>query len=635
MSNKQYLPIVVAIIAVLVVAAAVVCVTHKDNNNSGGDNETYYFYFSTSDSTVGGWHSATGKDAADAFANAMKADNIEYELNDMGYLSKVGDLVGFWYSAMYLYGNTSKSAAEGSIQYPVTSYGSYYASNGWVTINGYDDSSRAGDKLWEMNGNVFFFSMYGAKSEHADPTTDTNWMTTGPFKTTISFKNSGETYNFYISCGSITGWYSATGKDSADAFANAMKAAGLDYEINQYGYLSKIGDYDGLWYSAMYLYGNTSSLAAQASVKYPIKDGETYYASNGWMNIFGYDDKSRTGDKLWEMNGNVFFFSLYDSAPPYDHADPTTDTRWTISGPFGDSEFYYFYISSDQFTGGWHTGVGVDAADAFANAMKADGIIYEIGDGGYLSRIGNESGYWYSAMYTYSNTSKTAAENSILYPIYDKYDSYCASNGWKTICGYDDSSRTGDKLWEMNGNVFFFSLYDPQNYSHTIPATDTKWMGTGPFESTTTLKGSNEEYYFYIDCEKITGWYSATGVDAADAFANAMKSAGLEYTFGPSGYLIKIGDYEGMWFSAMYNYSNTSKLAAEASVKVLVEDSYGFCSSNGWTKINGYDDSSRAGDKLWEMNGNVFFFSLYNESWKPSSDPTTTLASWSTTGPFA
>ncbi len=635
MSNKQYLPIVVAIIAVLVVAAAVVCVTHKDNNG-GSDDETYYYYISSTDASISGWHSATGKDAADAFANAMKADNIAYEFNDWGYLSKLGDQAGSWYSAMYLYNNTSKLAAEGSLEQVITdSSGSYYASNGWRTICGYDDSSRAGDKLWEMNGNVFFFSLYDPTTyAHTNPTTDKEWMGTGPFKNTISFNKSGEEYHFYISCGGITGWYSATGKDSADAFANAMKAAGLDYEINQYGYIGKIGDYEGFWYSAMYNYGNTSKLAAESSILYTVDSTYAYYAANGWITICGYEDSSRAGDKLWQMNSNVFFFSLYGQAPEYTHESPNTDTRWMISGPFGDSEFYYFYISSDQFTGGWHSGVGIDAAEAFANAMKADGIIYEINDYGYLSRIGNERGSWYSAMYLYSNTSKTAADNSILYPVYDTYSSYCASNGWKTICGYDDSSRTGDKLWEMNGNVFFFSLYDPTTYVHTDPTTDTKWMGTGPFKSTMILKGYNEDYYFYIDCEKITGWYSATGVDAADAFANAMKSAGLEYTIGPAGYLLKIGDYEGMWFSAMYNYGNTSKLAAEASVKVLVED-YGFYSSNGWIKINGYEDSSRTGDKLWEMNGNVFFFSLYNEeSWTPISDPTTSTA-WSTSGPFA
>ncbi len=633
MSNKQYLPIVVAIIAVLVVAAAVACVIHKDKNNSGGDDETYYYYISSTDTSISGWHSATGKDAADAFANAMKADNIVYEFNDWGYLSKIGDQAGSWYSAMYLYGNTSKTAADNSILYPVTdSYGSYYASNGWRTIYGYDDSSRTGDKLWEMNGNVFFFSLYDPTTyAHTNPTTDTKWMGVGPFESTKILKGYNEEYHFYISCGGITGWYSATGKDSADAFANAMKTAGLDYTINQYGYLSKIGDYDGTWYSAMYNYGNTSKVAAENSILSSINGSYGYYAANGWMTINGYDDSSRAGDKLWQMNANVFFFSMYNM-DDYSHPDPATDTRWMISGPFGDDEFYYFYISTDQSTGGWHTGVGADAAEAFANAMKADRITYEINDMGYLSRIGNESGSWYSAMYLYSNTSKTAAENSIVYSV-KSYGSYYASNGWRTICGYEDSSRTGDKLWEMNGNVFFFSLYDPTTYAHTDPTTDTKWMGAGPFESTKILKGYNEEYYFYISCGEITGWYSATGVDAAVAFANAMKSAGLEYTINSLGYLSKIGNYEGLWYSAMYNYGNTSKLAAEASVKYSVKDWGLYYASNGWMNISGYNDSSRTGDKLWEMNGNVFFFSMYNEDDFSHPDPTTDTR-WMTSAPF-
>ncbi len=633
MSNKQYLPIVVAIIAVVVLAATIACVTHKDNNG-GDDGETYYFYIST-DASTSGWHSATGKDAADAFAKAMNDDDIAYEFNEYGYLFKIGDQTGSWYSARYLYNNTSKAAADGSIKYPVNDpYGSYYSSNGWKTVVGYDDSSRSGDKLWEMNGNVFFFSLYDPTTfEHTNPTTDTNWMSTGPFKSTISFNNGDEVYNFYISCGGITGWYSASGKDSADAFANAMKAADLDYKINEYGYLSKIGDYEGFWYSAMYNYGNTSKIAAEASTRYEIKDSyNSMFASNGWITICGYDDSSRAGDKLWEMNGNVFFFSLYDAT--YAHDSPLTDSRWMVSGPFGDSQFYYFYISTDQFTAGWHTGVGADAAEAFANAMKADDIIYEFGEDGYLTRIGNESGYWYSAMYLYSNTSNDAAVNSILYSVYDSYGSYYSSNGWRTIYGYDDSSRAGDKLWEMNGNVFFFSLYDPETFAHTNPTTDIKWMSTGPFESTMILKGYDEEYYFYISCEEITGWYSATGVDAAEAFANAMDAVGLDYEFR-AGYLSKIGDYEGSWYSAMYNYANTTKIAADNSILSPVESGWGYQGSNGWLNIAGYDDSSRSGDKLWEMNGNVFFFSMYDDYWMPSINPTTTIADWSTTGPFA
>ena len=329
MDKKQYIPIVAAIVAVIVVAAAAVYVLNNDDDQK----DTYYFYIS-SDKSIGGWHSAQGNDAADAFANAMKADNIEYEINDYGYLAKIGDQAGSWYSAMYLYGNTSKLAAEASVKYPVQSYDSYYSSNGWVTINGYTDDSRSGDKLWEMNGYIFFFSMYDSTTyAHADPTTDTKWMNAGPFESNKSFVGSDETYYFYIDAGDLTGWYSAKGKDAADAFANAMKAKNIAIEFNKSGYLSKIGDQAGSWYSAMYLYGSMSKLAAEASVKYPVQSYSAYHASNGWITISGYDDSDRSGDKLWEMNGNVFFFSMYDSTT-YTHSDPTTATAWSTTGPF-------------------------------------------------------------------------------------------------------------------------------------------------------------------------------------------------------------------------------------------------------------------------------------------------------------
>ncbi len=326
--NSMLIIAAVAVVAVVIGASAVVVLS---GNNNSDNRDTYYFYLSTEDTSVAGWHSAKGTDAADGFANAMKSDNIKYEISQYGYVINIGENDASWFLAQYLYSNTSSEAAQASILYPIVSSGSFGGSNGWAQINGYDKTGYSGDKLCEIDAKIFFLTPYNSDYSHAGPTTDQGWMTTGPFASTVTFDKE-EMYYFYISNEdtSIAGWHSAKGTDAAKAFDAAMKKDNIAYEVGSNGYLSGIGAVSGMWYTTLYIYADMTNEAAQGSIAYPVTEYGSFARANGWAAMNGYD--AGEGNKFWEFESNFIFLALYNS--DYSHADPTSDQGWMTTGPF-------------------------------------------------------------------------------------------------------------------------------------------------------------------------------------------------------------------------------------------------------------------------------------------------------------
>ncbi len=156
--------------------------------------------------------------------------------------------------------------------------------------------------------------------------------------------NADDTYWFYIDFGdngAKTKWYSATGSDAAAAFDKAMKDANMKYEINKNGYISSIGDTDGLWSMYSYLYKETTKNAADNSILYPLNDDMGLAKSNGWASCMGYDVTGDERFKAWEMDSEIFFFSIWvqESPEKWSCPNPVTTSQWMTdpTGPFASA----------------------------------------------------------------------------------------------------------------------------------------------------------------------------------------------------------------------------------------------------------------------------------------------------------
>ncbi len=190
MENKVTTYAVVALVVGILLGVAVgYAAFHKevkDDNNNDDTNETYWFYIYFGDDAVNTkWYSGTGPDSSEAFDAAMEKAGLDYTIKN-GYLSEIAGVEGSWSMYNYLYNEQTKSVAEKSILAPAyDSSGGLIKSNGWVQSAGYD--SEKGDlKTWELDSNVFFFSMWSqdasGKWTCPTPVSTTLWIdTTGPF----------------------------------------------------------------------------------------------------------------------------------------------------------------------------------------------------------------------------------------------------------------------------------------------------------------------------------------------------------------------------------------------------------------------------------------------------------------------
>ncbi len=154
-----------------------------NNNNNGNADDTYWFYLYLGDNHARtGWYSATAGDASAGFDKAMKTAGISYEISKYGYPSNINGETNTTFVAEYLYSDTSKDAAAGSILYPVNdSYGSFAKCNGWNAMAGYTTESHKDElKLWESGSTIFFFSLYG-NTTPSPVDTYNMWSIIGPF----------------------------------------------------------------------------------------------------------------------------------------------------------------------------------------------------------------------------------------------------------------------------------------------------------------------------------------------------------------------------------------------------------------------------------------------------------------------
>ncbi len=166
-----------------------------------------------------------------------------------------------------------------------------------------------------------------------------------------------------------------------------------------------------------------------------------------------------------------------------------TEAHGNSGGDSGDVTYwYYIYFGDDSSMNKWYSAKGADSADAFDKAMKAANMEYELSKG-YVVSINGVDAYWSVYNYTYKETTKTAAENSILYPVNESDTGGLAkSNGWLAFAGYDLKGDDRFKIWQADSEIFFFSIWtetSPSKWSCPTPVSTNQWMSdsTGPFAS--------------------------------------------------------------------------------------------------------------------------------------------------------
>lgn len=183
MDSKSTAFLAVALVIGLAIGAAAGFFLWGNNGDTGNDDETYWFYLNFGEgSEKNGWYSGTGADATEGFDSAMVKAGMSYEISGIGYIGTIdGQGEAGWYIASYVLDQYDADAQNGSIAYPVYSYGAMDFCNGWMKFSGYDWES-ATLKLSQSASTVFYMSIYNADwTVSFDPVTDNGWMNSGPF----------------------------------------------------------------------------------------------------------------------------------------------------------------------------------------------------------------------------------------------------------------------------------------------------------------------------------------------------------------------------------------------------------------------------------------------------------------------
>lgn len=183
-NNKLIVFAVVALVVGAAIGAGVGFAMWGNQSQSSDGQYNFYLYFGA-DNDNNGWYSASASNTNDAFDKAMKNAGFEYTKSSIGYIQSINGEDGSgsgWYLCQYVYSGYSEEAAEGSVLYPVESYGTLSYSNGWKSMSGY--GSGADLKLSQFGSMTYFFSPYASDWSAASPvsTIETaDWDTTGPF----------------------------------------------------------------------------------------------------------------------------------------------------------------------------------------------------------------------------------------------------------------------------------------------------------------------------------------------------------------------------------------------------------------------------------------------------------------------
>ncbi len=298
--------------------------------------------------------------------------------------------------------------------------------------------------------------------------------------------NNDSQFYFYINYGDNnekTGWYAATGTNTDDALAAAVKDKGITITYSKYGY----PNFDeGTWGVFSYLWDQCTSVTAEESVKSATYGSyNDFIKSNGWEAYSGYGDATK---KMDQSQCNVFYFAKYDSAD-YSIVDPVECKLWAnaTNSPFLKNENFavemdiYFYINfgDNNEKTGWYTAKGSNADDALAAAIKDKGITLSYSKYGYPNFDG---GTWGVFTYSWYYSDSVTATQSVSSPSYGSYGDFIKSNGWDSFSGYGSEEK---KLHQSMADIFYFSMYDPSDYSIKDPTESLLWQtATGsPFLS--------------------------------------------------------------------------------------------------------------------------------------------------------
>lgn len=262
--------------------------------------------------------------------------------------------------------------------------------------------------------------------------------------------------------------------------------------------------------------------------------------------------------------------------------------------PTTEGDTYYVYLDGMGDSNGWYSGNGTTTADGVKAALDNGSVTYSIGDDGWINSIaGIEPAADYSNGFgVYVYTSKT---------VENPYAGYFA-----------DSSTLND----VNGNIIYI-VFGEYGSDFLVPMNQDAegLISAGPFadENYQPLDYSGT-FSFYLDFDGYEQWYSGTGADVKEAFANAMNTAGIEFDISDSGWINSIAGIE-----PAADYSNGFGIYTYACASV--ENPY-----------VGYFGSSTV---LYDVTGNIIYLSFgnYDESYLvPMDENAPGLMS---TGPFA
>ena len=296
-----------------------------------------------------------------------------------------------------------------------------------------------------------------------------------------------------------------------------------------------------------------------------------------------------------------------------------------------DGEQFYFYINygDNNDKTGWYSAKATSTDDALAKAVKDKGITITYSSYGYPNFDG---GSWGVYSYLWDQCTSVTATESVKYAQYGEYGNFIKSNGWEEYSGYGDGSIK--KMNQSQSNVFYFAKYD-ETWAIEDPVECELWANaTGsPFLKNENFSVEMDIYFFinFGDNSTKTGWYTAKGSNADVALEKALKDSGITLSYSDIGYPNFDG---GSWGTFAYTWHDISSVTASESVKTPYYGSWGdFIKSNGWDSFSGY--GSNDAKKLYHSNANVFYFSMYDETWA-IEDPTE-CNTWQTASgsPFA
>ena len=293
MENKN--AIIAAVVAVIVIVAAVGIYYGMNNGNDGGDEtptgDKYYFYLDGM-GDLNGWYTGTGDNGTIALRNALDNEGIDYVIEDNGWIKQIGECIPTNTQDFGTFVYTAKSSAS-----PWTDY------------------FAAGPSATDAIGNIFYisFTKYTYNSEtfvttyDLTPKTSADSQTilaTGPFADP-NYKDPemSETFYFYLDgMGDLNGWYTGTGDNGTIALRNALENEGIDYVIEDNGWIKQIGEY---------IPGETQSFATYV-----------YAASasaSPWVDYFA------AGPSATDALGNILYISFTEFTYDYEEYVTTYD----------------------------------------------------------------------------------------------------------------------------------------------------------------------------------------------------------------------------------------------------------------------------------------------------------------------